>query len=110
MRAFLCAWALPMGIFWGWYFLAANDVGGFFMFTREIHDRFFNTYGAATGIDPALLPILAAQACVVDTIIVLAIWAFRRRGDIISWCRGRKLRDSRRAARRYAEISSPPSA
>lgn len=109
MRAFLYAWALPMGLFWGWYALAINDVGGV-MFTMQMHDQLFETYGKFLGIDPKTIPPLVARACVVDTILVLAIWAFRRRRDIAAWYRARRLRNSEAVNRRYVAVSSPPSA
>lgn len=107
MRAFLYAFVLPMGVFWGWYLLAVNDVG-YFMFTREMHDQLFKTYGDMLGIDPQTIPPLVARACVIDTLLVLAIWAFRRRREIAAWYKARRLRNSEAAARRYSEASSPP--
>lgn len=98
MRYILYFWALPLGLFWAWYFLSASDAGLLF-FTREIHDRVFLLYGLVLGIDPASLPPLVARACVVDTAIIFGIFGFRRRREISAWVRATR--------RRYAERSAP---
>ena len=84
MRTFLVLWIGPLVFFWGWYFLSLNDLGGP-LFSRETHDRVFMVYGAILGIEPATIPPLVARACVVDTVVIFAIYAFRRRRDIIAW-------------------------
>ena len=62
MRAFLLAFALPMGLFWGWYLLAANDISmGMFIFSRDMYDLVFDTYGQLMGVDPAILPPLVLR-------------------------------------------------
>ena len=86
MRWIFAAWALPMGIFWGWYFLSLNDMNfGYVMLTRDAHDILFELYGQVLGIEPATIPGLVAKACILDTAIILAIWAFRRRQAIAAW-------------------------
>ena len=93
MRWIFAAWALPMGIFWGWYFLSLNDMNfGYVMLTRDAHDILFELYGQMLGIDPATIPGLVAKACILDTAIILAIWAFRRRQAIAAWFRARAPR------------------
>ena len=93
MRWIFAAWALPMGIFWGWYFLSLNDMNfGYVMLTRDAHDILFELYGQVLGIEPATIPGLVAKACILDTAIILAIWAFRRRHAIASWLRARAPR------------------
>lgn len=92
MRYVFYAWALPMSLFWGWYFLSLNNINfGFVMLTRDANDLVFQIYGQVLGIDPGIIPGLAARACVVDTLLILAIWAFRRRREIIAWARTRGL-------------------
>ena len=82
MRWILAAWALPLVIFWGWYFLSPINLHfGYVMLTRHVHDIVFQLYGEMLGIDPALLPGLVAKACILDTVLLLAIWAFRRRAE-----------------------------
>ena len=93
MRWVFAAWALPMGIFWGWYFLSLNDMNfGYVMLTRDAHDILFELYGQMLGIEPATIPGLVAKACILDTAIILAIWAFRRRQAISLWFRARAPR------------------
>lgn len=108
MRAFLLAFVLPMGFFWGWYALAANDISfGMFFFSREMYEFVFKTYGDMMGVDPAILPPLLIRACVVDTFIVLGIWAFRRRRDIAAWWRSRQeVQADDAVSRRYAEAAT----
>ena len=88
MRWIFAAWALPMGIFWGWYFLSLNDMNfGYVMLTRQVHDLLFQLYGEMLGVEPATIPPLVAKACILDTLLILAIWAFRRRQAIAAWFR-----------------------
>ena len=88
MRALLLLWALPLGLFWGWYFLSLNDLNfGYVMFSRQLHDLVFQIYGEILGVDPAIIPGMVAKACVFDSLIVLAILAFRRRRVIAGWIR-----------------------
>lgn len=90
MRWIFACWALPMGIFWGWFYLSYNDINfGYVMLTRQVHDLFFQLYGQVLGIDPATIPPLVAKACILDTLLILAIWAFRRRKAIMTWFRAR---------------------
>lgn len=95
MRYVLIAWAAPLALFWGWFALSYYDVNfGYVMLTREAHDLLFELYGQILGIDPGTIPWLLAKACVFDTLILLAIWAFRRRRDIAAWWRQRRERYS----------------
>jgi hypothetical protein len=93
MRYLLAAWAAPLVLFWGWYFLSLNDMNfGYVMLTRDMHDFVFQIYGQILGIDPATIPRLVAEACVFDSFFVAALYAFRRRRDIRSWLRDRRTR------------------
>ena len=103
MRWVLILWAAPMGIFWGWYFLSLNDVNfGILMMSRQFHDLFFQLYGDIIGVDPATIPPLVAKTCVLDTLLLMGIWGFRRRRELLAWGRG--------ALARYRGIESSPSA
>ncbi|MEQ1942720.1 DUF6105 family protein [Mesorhizobium sp. VNQ89] len=93
MRWVFAAWALPMGLFWGWYFLSLNNIHfGYVMLTRDAHDIVFQLYGNMLGMDPDIIPGLVARACILDTLLILGIWAFRRRKEISVWVRGRRDR------------------
>lgn len=89
MRLFLLAFLLPMTSFWGWFLLSVNDFGYVF-FSRHMYDTVFQTYGEMLGMAPELIPPLVLRACIVDTFIVLGIWAFRRRRDIAAWWQNRQ--------------------
>ncbi|RCS21993.1 hypothetical protein DUT91_20830 [Phyllobacterium salinisoli] len=85
MRYLLIFWAGPLALFWGWYFLSLNDISfGTTFFSREMNDLVFEVYGNVLGIDPQAIPPLAARACVIDSLILFAIIAFRRRRDILA--------------------------
>jgi hypothetical protein len=104
MRWIFVAWALPMGIFWGWYFLSYYDMNfGYVMLTRDVHDILFQLYGQMLGIEPATIPPLVAKACILDTILILAIWAFRRRKAIAAWFATSRASMSERSLRRVRE-------
>ena len=104
MRWVFGAWALPMGIFWGWFFLSYYDMNfGYVMLTRQVHDLFFGLYGEMLGVDPATIPPLVAKACIIDTLLILAIWAFRRRREIAAWFAVRRMAMSERTLRRVRE-------
>ncbi|MDN5927818.1 MAG: DUF6105 family protein [Hyphomicrobiales bacterium] len=93
MRYLLIAWAAPLALFWGWYFLSLNDMNfGYIMLTRQMHDFVFEIYGNILGIDPATIPPLVAKACIFDSFFIVALYAFRRRRQIRSWWRGRRAR------------------
>ncbi|TWG61394.1 DUF6105 family protein [Aminobacter sp. J44] len=92
MRYILIFWGLPMAFFWGWYFLSYNDINfGLLFFSRVLHDFAFEFYGNLLGIDPAEIGPMVARACVVDTLVIFSIYAFRRRRDILAWWRRRSM-------------------
>ncbi len=91
MKYILLFWALPMGLFWSWYYLSYNDMHfGYLMLSRVLHDHVFEVYGNILGVDPAILPPLVIRACIVDTALIFAIFAFRRRREIRAWLRRRR--------------------
>jgi hypothetical protein len=105
MRYVFAAWALPVMFIWSWFFLSYYDMHfGYIMLTREMHDLVFEIYGEMLGIDPKLLPGMLAKACILDTLIIVAIWAFRRRRNIIAWFRSR--RETTGTEQAYAEAAS----
>ena len=101
MRYILLFWALPLGLFWGWYFLSLNDISfGYLMLSRQVHDFAFAIYGDMLGVPPQDIPPLVAKACVVDTLLILGIFGVRRRAAIRS-----RLRQAK--ARYFAEGEAP---
>lgn len=89
MRKLLALWIGPLAFFWGWYFLSLNDLGGVF-FSRALHDQVFNMYGTLLGIEPTAIPGMIAEALAVDSLILFAIIAFRRRRRIAAWWESRR--------------------
>lgn len=107
MKWFLGLWAGPLVLLATWYGLSYNDMHfGFFMLTRETHDLVFEVYGAMLGIPPEDIPPLVARALVLDTGIVLAILAFRRRRQIAAWWQARRQAEAPRV--REESLSSAP--
>jgi hypothetical protein len=101
MRKLLILWVAPISFLIGWYLLASNDVSfGMWFFSREMHDLTFALYGETLGIDPESIPPLVARALVIDTALVLAIFAFRRRKTIANWWRERSVRRGGHAVER----------
>ena len=91
MRYILIFWGLPMGIFWGWYFLSYYDINfGMLFFSRLVHDFAFRFYGDMLGIEPTVIPAMVARACVIDTALIFAIFGFRKRREIAAWWRDRQ--------------------
>ena len=104
MRYILLFWAAPLGLFWGWYFLSLNDISmGTQFFSRKLHDLVFMIYGNILGIEPDLIPAMVAKACLVDTLLIAAIYAFRKRKAIAQWAR--RLRPADADAASAAEIA-----
>lgn len=86
MRYILLFWALPLGLFWGWYFLSFHDINfGYLFLSRIVHDFAFQMYGNILGLEPEIIPGLVAKACMVDTALIFAIFGFRRRRQISTW-------------------------
>jgi hypothetical protein len=93
MKYIIAIWAAPLVLFWGWFFLSLNDINfGFVFLTRQVHDLVFRLYGNMLGIDPATIPGMIADACLFDSAVIAAIWAFRRRREIAGWARSQYLR------------------
>ncbi|WP_182087029.1 DUF6105 family protein [Aureimonas sp. ME7] len=93
MRWLLSLWFLPISFLVVWLALASNDWSfGLFFFSREMYDTVFAVYGEALGVPPETLPPLVARALVLDSLIVLALYAFRRRKPILAFARLRYAR------------------
>jgi hypothetical protein len=88
MRYIFALWAAPMALFWGWFYLSANDINfGYMMLSRQMHDFFFQFYGQMLGIDPAIIPGMVVRTCIFDGFLLTALWAFRRRRELAGWVR-----------------------
>ncbi len=108
MKWFLILWAGPIALLGSWYGLSYYDMNfGFFMLTRQTHDLVFQIYGQILGISPEDLPLLVLRAIIVDSLIVFAILAFRRRKQISAWWQARH-QSAPAALARDESLSSAP--
>ncbi|SFB61086.1 hypothetical protein SAMN03159496_05787 [Rhizobium sp. NFR07] len=110
MKWFIILWAGPVALLGSWYGLSYYDMSfGFFMLTRQTHDLVFQVYGNVLGIPPETIPPLVARAIAFDSLIVLAIVAFRKRKAIAAWWRRRQSSKGELASARSEEsLSSAP--
>lgn len=109
MKWFLILWAGPVLLLAAWYGLSYYDISfGFFMLTREAHDLVFRIYGSVLGIEPETIPPLVARAIAVDSLIVMAIIAFRKRKHIAAWWRNRRQASPGSSLVREESLSSAP--
>ncbi|MDI7864397.1 DUF6105 family protein [Rhizobiaceae bacterium n13] len=91
MKWFLVFWGGPILLLGSWYGLSYYDMSfGIFMLTRQAHDLVFQVYGNVLGIPPETIPPLVLKAIIVDSIVLYAIIAFRRRARIIAWWKRRQ--------------------
>lgn len=80
MRILLTLWLAPIFCLLVWYGLSYNDWNmGTTIFSRQLHDLVFGLYGKILGVDPQVIPLMAAKAIAFDSLIVLAIIAYRLR-------------------------------
>ncbi|MDJ0613773.1 MAG: DUF6105 family protein [Rhizobiaceae bacterium] len=71
MRIVIILWMIPLVLFWGWYFLSANDMHfGYFFLTRGFHDHLFEIYGKILFLPPEDVPVALAWIFFIDTLIV----------------------------------------
>ncbi len=83
MRWVLVLWFAPISILVGWLGLASHDFSfGFFFLTRDFYDLVFGIYAQTLGVPAETLPPLVHRALILDSAIVLALYAFRRRKAI----------------------------
>jgi len=86
IRKLMLFWLAPIAFFWAWYYLSFYDAGLVF-FSRATHDQVFNMYGTLLGIDPASIAPMVAKSLVIDSLILFAILAFRKRRSIAAQVR-----------------------
>jgi hypothetical protein len=91
IRKLMIFWVGPIVFFWGWYYLSLNDAGLVF-FSKAVHVQVFALYGSLLGIDPDSIAPMIAKSLVVDSLIVAAVLAFRRRREILAAIAAYRLR------------------
>ena len=86
MKWILIFWALPLALLGSWYGLSYYDINfGWLILSRQMHDLVFQIYGNILGIPPENLPPLVLRAVIVDSLVLFAILAYRRRREIVAW-------------------------
>ena len=91
MRYVFWFWLVPMGLLWGWYALSYHDISfGLTFLSRSTHDLVFAIYGHILGLEKDVVVNLLIKACIVDTLLIMAIVAFRKRRRIRAWWVDRK--------------------
>lgn len=93
MRALLILWFTPLAAAFGWYFLSLADVGQTFggvYLSRDLNEGVFLIYGELLGVEPERLPAMLAAGIGLDTALVAAFVAFRRRKRIAAWWASRE--------------------
>ena len=99
MKWLLICWAGPVSFLGAWYYLSYYDMSfGIFMLTRQMHDLVFDIYGKILGIPPETIPPLVARAIAFDSLLVFAIFGFRRRAAVIAWWKRRQSSKSGKLA------------
>ncbi len=109
MRWLLLSWFVPVGFLASWLLLAPLNLG-LFLYSREVYERTFAVYGGVLGMAPEALPPLVWKALVMDSLIVLGLYALRRWRSITGFLRGfsRKKRQDAVLAARIASLSRAP--
>ncbi len=81
MRILLSAWFAPITFLVLWLLMASNDWSlGIHFFSRDMYDSVFDLYANVLGVPAETLPPLVVRALVLDSLIVLALYAFAGAG------------------------------
>ena len=107
MKWLLIFWAAPVSFLGAWYYLSYYDMSfGIFMLTRQMHDLVFQIYGKILGIPPETIPPLVGRAIAFDSLLVFAIFGFRKRAVILEWWSRRQVSRSGKTGLPSAESLS----
>lgn len=107
MRYIFWFWFLPMGFLWSWYLLSYHDISfGLSFFSRQMHDLVFAIYGQLLGIEKPVIVKLLIKACIVDTFLIMGIFAFRKRRQLAAWWQARRAAKRDQAV--AADVESAP--
>ena len=80
MRILLTLWLAPVFLLTVWYGFSYYDMNfGTVILSRQLHDLVFELYGKILGVAPEAVPLMAVKAIAFDSLIVLAIIAYRMR-------------------------------
>jgi hypothetical protein len=91
MRLLLIAWFTPLTVFWGWLGLARYDVWPqSIFFSRLLYDHVFATYERLTTLTEPQIIMLLLRFTFLDSLVILGIFAWRRREAIKAWWRRKR--------------------
>lgn len=106
MRYIFWFWFVPMGFLWSWFLLSYHDLSmGMSFYTREMHDLVFAIYGQILNLEKPVIINLLIKACIVDTALIMGIFAFRKRKQIRAWWLERRAVKDGRIAQVPAETA-----
>lgn len=91
-----------MSLFWGWFGLSYHDMNfGFSFLSRDVHDIVFGIYAHILGVSYDTIISGFIKACIIDSLIIGAIVAYRKRKQIKAWWQARNAQ--KQAARLEAD-------
>lgn len=86
MRWLIGGWVAPVSFLLLWLGLASNDWSfGVHFFSRAMYDEVFGVYGNLLGLAPETVPPMVVRAILLDSCVVVALFAFRRRTQILNF-------------------------
>ena len=108
MRAILILWAIPIIFFWGWYGLSANNINfGYVFLSRAFHDQIFTIYGNVLQMPAEEVPAKLAWLFFIDSLILLAVAAFRWRKSWWPSFRARCAEIAKSARQYFSDMPQP---
>ena len=91
MRYLFWFWVVPMSVLWGWIGLSYHDINfGTNTLSRANHDLVFAIYSHILGLPKEEIMGMFVRVSIIDTVLIFAIFAWRRRKDIRAWWQARK--------------------
>ena len=111
MKYFLYLYLLPMSLFWGWFGLSYHDINfGFSFLSRDVHNIVFGIYANILGVSYDTIISGFIKACIIDSLIIGAIVAYRKRKQIKAWWQTRNAQNRPRALRqtKFSPPHAPP--
>lgn len=109
MRYIILFWFLPMSLFWGWFGLSYYDINfGTLFFSRGMHELVFGIYASTLNVQPETVVNLLIKACIVDTILIFGIFAYRKRAQIKQWWKQRRQASTATQPEMHSQVSPDP--
>ena len=83
MKYLFALWAAPLVVFWGWFYLRFTTCSAMSS-CRAQGTIWFPALRELLGIEPEIIPPMVARLAYL-TVVICAIWAFRRRRELSAW-------------------------